>query len=510
MNTMREKLSGAHAAVRGAASGARNRVQSHIKTAQDKFQNGDYTDLHRSIRDYVVERSNANIDALKEAGFGMHDQAGEMWERRKKEAEKRLFEMAAPVRAKVLLALRESVKGGLVADPDMCECVKTRLSDLVDLFWDDLTISVEKAMDDAKEATLGQVPNQDVDTLAELGVEPCLLGPRWWRAKLLYHLLPFDLSIFGNFKDPWWWLLMVFMCLPSFSFLPNPFRAIPVRVPFFVVYLICVVTGYPADEFQLVQYIMSIKGLQFLCSGIGMMCYAAFQYYMCVHPGGTHTCDKSGPGAKQDLLVSVTDWIGTCSLVWIAFLWLPCSERSAGIREIPDSNNTNQTNAGEVPAQNANANTEADGEVEAGNGCCGAKAWEREKGGRLRGWLCYDCGCFIFSLCMCFLLMVIDVGHMRPGGQESKSFGHASKKALKDAVDQADSWTGHAAIYWARVIYALLSFPFLFFWIPGLQGILTHTRITGYNKNGVCVPYMLHPLPDNNNKNGEVRRNSVS
>jgi len=453
---------------------------------------GDYSELHSSIRDYVYERSHVNANALKEAGFGIRDKAGKQWEQHKKDAEKKLFELSVPMRAKVLLALRESVKSGLVADPDMCQCVRTRLEDLVDLFWDDLTITVEKALEDTKQATLGEAET-DVDALAELGTPPCILSPRWLRAKLLYHLLPFDLSIFGNLKDPMWYVLMVFMCLPCFSFLPEPFRAIPVRVPFFIVYLICIVTGCPADEFQLVQFIMAIKGLQFICSGVLMMCTAAYMYYMCVHPGGTHDCDIRGPGVKQDLMVSLTDWIGTCVLVWVAFLWLPCSERSAGLRDVVEAGE------GSNEPQNSQNAQSSDAE-EAGTGCCGAKR-ERDKGGRLRGWLSYDFCCFLVSVIICYLLICVDAGHMRPGGQKSTGFPPANE-FVDEAFAEAQKWTGHAAIYWARIVYALLSFPFLFFWIPGLQGILTHTRITGYNKNGVCVPFMMHPMPKQEDKNG--------
>jgi len=456
----------AHAASAGERlSGARNRVQEQLQ--------GNYANL-QSLNTYVQDRSNVNVSYLKEAGYGIRDKAGVRWDQTKKDAEAKLFDLSGPVRAKVLFALKENVKNGLVADPDMFNCVKTRLEDLVDLFWDDLTISVEKAMEDAKQATQGKVET-DVDALAQLGTPPCFLSPKWWRAQILYHLLPFDLSIFGNFKDPVWWVLTIFMCCPCFTFLPPPFQAIPIRVPFFVLYLILIVTGHPADEFQLVQYIMAIKGLQFLCSGILMMCYAAYLYYMCVNQDGTHSCDKTGPGAKQDLLVSITDWLGTCILVWVAFLWLPCSERSAGNRDFMEE--------------------EEDEEEASGSRCCGSKSYNKEKGGRLAGWLGYDFCCFLISCVLCYCLMCVDLAHLRPGGKPREAFPEPHKVFSK-AVSEAHRWTGHAAIYWARIVYALLSAPFLLFWIPGLQGILTHTRITGYNRNGVCVPYMLHPPPD--------------
>lgn len=46
-------------------------------------------------------------------------------------------------------------------------------------------------------------------------------------------------------------------------------------------------------------------------------------------------------------------------------------------------------------------------------------------------------------------------------------------------------------------LWASLSFPFMIFQLPVLSGILTHTIPTGYNAQGLCVPYLLRPMPEN-------------
>lgn len=489
---LRGRVATAGQAVHGIAHSAKDKARQRLQQAQEKMsQQGDYTELRSTLQSFMADRAHVDVDALRQAGFGIRDRVGAEWYKHKQEAERKLFDMAGPVRDAVLLALRESVKQGLTADPDMCRCIKTRMEELVDLFWDDLLQTISKTMEDAKQQALGQ-QTKDIDTLAEVGQPPCLLGPRWWRAKLLYHLLPFDLSIFGNFKDPMWWVLTFLMCMPNFSFLPEPWNCIPIRVPFFTVYLICVVTGCPADEFQLVQFIMAIKGLQFVCSGVLMMCIAAYMYFMCVHPGGKHTCDQSGPGAKQPLFVSLTDWLGTCILVWVAFLWLPCSSRSAGSRD-------------EFELEAEEGDVREAREVTAT--CCGGVR-DSDKGGRLRRWLGYDLVCFVGSVIVCYIIMCVDLGHLRPGDDDKSGFPEM-QTIVGESIKEAERWTGHAAVFWARIWYALLSLPFLIFWIPGLQGILTHTRLTGYNKNGACVPYMLHPVPKEE-KDGEKtsKRNS--
>merc|ERR1712113_109754 len=113
----------------------------------------------------------------------------------------------------------------------------------------------------------------------------------------------------------------------------------------------------------------------------------------------------------------------------------------------------------------------------------------------LTKWLRYDLIIFCFSIVLCYIIMCVDYAHLRPGGQPAEVVPPPSEMMDK-TWEEAKKWTGHAAIYWARIVYALLSFPFIFFWIPGLQGILTHTRTTGYNRNGICVPYTLRPAPE--------------
>jgi len=482
MNQLRGRLTNLGEAAHGCRQELRSRAQQKVQRAQEMYEQGEYSQLGSSLQHYVTDRANMNAQALKDVGFGIKDRAGTEWEKRKKDAERKLFDLAGPVRDAVLLALREAVKKGALADPDMCNCVRNRFEELIDLFWDDLLATVSKSMEDAKQSAVGN-QTTDVNILAELGDEPCLLGPRWWRAKILYHLLPFDLSIFGNFRDPFYYPLLILMCMPCFSFLPPPLNYIPVRVPFFTLYLVLVVTGCPADEFQLVQYIMSIKGLQFICSGIGMMCYAAYTYYMCVHPGGKHTCDDYGPGAAYPVVVSIIDWFGTCVLVWIAFLWLPCSVRSAGIRDPVEEQEEEQEAVVRAESQGESGNSSS--------GCCGSLEYSKEKGGRLRAWLGYDLTTFVLSVVAFYLLLCIDKGNLRPHGKPSQGWPSPKEISTMEAIEQS----GHVAVYWARVIYALFSLPFLLFWIPGLQGILTHTRMTGYNRKGLCVPYMLHPMP---------------
>lgn len=398
-------------------------------------------------------RAHMDFAALQGAGFGLID-FGANWQAAKKDAQRRLLDMGAPVRAKVMFGLLCVAKTAATSDPDMCECIRYRINDLVDVLGNDLTLFVEQMVDDQRNIMDGKVATT-MDELGEFGDAPMFFTPAWFRAFLLHHMMPFDRSLFGQVKDPVWWVFTIISLIPVYG----------IRIGFFLTLLICIVTGRPADEYQLTAYIIGFKGSQFISSGVIQACQAAVRYYLCVHPGGTHTCDTDGPGANQDLVSGTIDFLGSCVLTWVAFFWLPCSARSAGMR---------------VAVEKA--------EDEETGGCCGSASQSR--GGRLQGLLGWDITTFILSVAFMFGLMYFDTSHLRPGGMP------ATSPDIADVLGDFNMWEGHTAIFWARVFYSMLSFPFIVFLIPGLNSVLTHTTATGYNRNGICVPFMMHPMPD--------------
>ncbi|CAK8993010.1 Uncharacterized protein SCF082_LOCUS3319 [Durusdinium trenchii] len=292
--------------------------------------------------------------------------------------------------------------------------VRDRLARLIDLFWDDLTLYIESVVFDAQEQILNRAA--DHRALAELGPQPMCCGPRWLRAKLLYSYLPFDISIFGQIKSPFFLLLTVISITPMFG----------IRVAFFTLILLLIIAGRPPDEYQMVTFILTFKGAQFLSSGVFMACLAAVKYYMCVKPGGTHTCDTEGPGVSQDLVTSSVDFFGSCLLVWIAFLLLPCSRSFGGVRDIAEEK-------------------ESKSEV---SGCC--HDYDPGRGGRLAGLLGYDLCCFLVSCGLIYYLTMLDV---------------ASRGELQNALDQdllvdLQRWQFRSRVFFGRILYGLLSlFP---------------------------------------------------
>merc|ERR1712190_693301 len=84
------------------------------------------------------------------------------------------------------------------------------------------------------------------------------------------------------------------------------------------------------------------------------------------------------------------------------------------------------------------------------------------KGGYLRYFLWYDL--VAFMLCLAFIAYVITT---RP------------KNKIVD-------WPVEHAVYATQIVYAMLSFPFFIFTLPGIQVVLTHARPTAYDNRGRC------------------------
>ncbi|CAE8738461.1 unnamed protein product, partial [Polarella glacialis] len=116
-------LKGGVEAVGKVAGAAQNRAGDAIERAQDAYVKGAYSSMAMNVGGYLKER--LDLGALHEAGFGAR---GEILQRRRKEARMLLLDLSGPVRARVLLALRETVKDSALADPDMWDCARTRLS----------------------------------------------------------------------------------------------------------------------------------------------------------------------------------------------------------------------------------------------------------------------------------------------------------------------------------------------------------------------------------------------
>lgn len=372
-------------------------------------------------------------------------------------------EFSKPMRKKMLQTIGDTIKDAAVADPDMCTIVKKYVRRSVALIWADLTAFVEMALEDSVE----QAANfREHSSLSNLGQKPCFFGPNWWRAKILYCFLPFDKSPFGQAKDPFFWILTILSMLTTHG----------IRIGFYGVLLVCILMDDP-DEFQLVQYITLLKGTFFLSAGVIGSIKTAVGYLECVHPGGCHTCDISGPAYQVHLSTASVDLFGSGVLVWAAFGCLRWSVHH-GWHKV-DTKDLEE-------------------------------ASHHSHGGHLGQLFIWDLISIFISAILFWCLALADsdikdaheyavmLRHQlckQVGVDISAAGGMPRFVGAEPGIPTLASWDYHRAFLFSRIFYALMSTPFVLFKLPVLNTVLTHTTMTGYNKQGRCVIYCLPPVP---------------
>ena len=60
--------------------------------------------------------------------------------------------------------------------------------------------------------------------------------------------------------------------------------------------------------------------------------------------------------------------------------------------------------------------------------------------------------------------------------------------AIKGAAVLEQDWKFRQTLYWGKVLYGMLSVPYLLFSLPLAKRLFTHARPTGYDKHGRLRP----------------------
>eukprot|EP00928_Gymnodinium_smaydae_P023097 TRINITY_DN1918_c2_g1_i1.p1 TRINITY_DN1918_c2_g1~~TRINITY_DN1918_c2_g1_i1.p1 ORF type:complete len:1123 (+),score=256.59 TRINITY_DN1918_c2_g1_i1:88-3456(+) len=358
-------------------------------------------------------------------------------------------------RGRMFAQLGEVLKDVLIEDPDMFPWVKQAARRGLDHVWDDIIHEVERNIQVA-------LAMQRKDANKE-GPQGRWLLKLWYRLRafLLYHFLPYNKSIFGRLKDPVYLVIYFATVMPVHG----------VRVVIYTILLFMLLVPGPPDEFQMINFILLAKGMQFFTSGILMMGSGALKYFVCFSycKDDLLECMNNNGPSSPGTLGAVLDFFGTVTLTTIAFFALQYSRRfedelvrQAAVEKEKKRQTKNVNRMVPVSAQRpAAADAE---EVPASRG----------GGGRLAKLLWYDMKCLVFSLLVLALLSISNIGY------DVVKVGY-----LMD-IPQFRSNT-----YWCTVLYSILSFPFAVFMIPGLQNVLTHSNPTGFNEQGACVAFQL-------------------
>lgn len=350
------------------------------------------------------------------------------------------LELSKPVRQRIIASIGDVLKRSAVEDPDMWGWVRRLVVLALDDFWADVELEVEHALElnlmrDLSQAEPQPPPAQGLADIFRNVFMRC-------RSFVLYHFLPCDKSIFGMFKDPVYLIFLAITCFPFYSF----------RVFFFAMLLgLLVIAPDGVDEYQLVSFILSSKGMQFF-TGVVLNAYGSAQYYCAIHFCNlSQECiDRHTPGQGEPAFFAIVDYFCSVLLVWVAFGLLPYSSKHGLLAQMRQQSSNVYVQA----LESKEKDLEQRGE--------GAK----KRGGRLFRILWWDA--MWFSVCSCVLL-VLEICTGYPPG--SPGF--------------------LANLFWCRVAYSTVSAPFFVFCLPGVRQLLTHAEPTGFSRSGYAEPLLI-------------------
>jgi len=193
----------------------------------------------------------------------------------------------------------------MLEDPEMPRCVSRGKDRVVDAVWPDIRSEIMWEI-----AILIDGRAQDSEEQDKRPGRCCLL------AFVRYHLLPYDKTIWGKLKDPWWVIMSLITLVPVLGVSP---------ICFFILFFII----DKGDEFQLVQFILQFKGTQFLSVGLIRMVMGYVFYIACVTAPADprdHRCQDEGPGSSGSIILTSIGMLFQLVLTWVAFVLLRFSE----------------------------------------------------------------------------------------------------------------------------------------------------------------------------------------
>lgn len=317
------------------------------------------------------------------------------------------------------------VAKSLLEDPQMPRAVSRGKDRLVDAMWPDIRKELLWEV-----AVLLDKDKQDDPEERELAASCACL------AFFRYRLFPFDKSIWGQLKDPVYWVLRVVSMIPVYGVSP-------------IFYLFVFLVIDRTDEFQLIQFILFFKGTQFISAGFIRAITGLALFYMCLtaHSDPSHhTCEEDGPGNNTGMWLTLFGFVIQVCLCWVAFFLLYWSH-SKGRSSLQ-----------------GNMSSEQLGEVGLA-----------KKGAYIKVLLWYD----LFSALVC------------------AGFAAALTFMRDDPIsmEREDIWPIEHIIYAALCVYGMLQVPFFFFTLPGLNRVLTHAVPTAYDPQGRCLQPRRPPPP---------------
>ncbi|KAE9028629.1 hypothetical protein PR003_g5716 [Phytophthora rubi] len=212
-------------------------------------------------------------------------------------------------------------------DPDMPSYLKTNVDIAIEQFMPDVKMEIFRK---TRELFGQDSPTSAREKAAKVGgrssgggsappsgrgaivpVSNRRFGPfRRLRGHVLYHMFPYDKTMWKSFKDPWWLVYTGVGLLPVVG-----------QLWWIFMFLIKDKT----NEHQLCQFIVSFKAAQFITLGIMHMMFGIFMYVKCIVQGSMLACQNGGGPALSE--GTACFFVLQIVLVWAAFFRLPYTVR---------------------------------------------------------------------------------------------------------------------------------------------------------------------------------------
>jgi len=350
--------------------------------------------------------------------------------------------------------LKEKIK-----DPYMPQFVKDFCDDAVDAIWPDVKMEL-------KDEILKGFSKEQV---IHHGEPACCgsCGPlAFWR----YSLLPYDRGFWRQLRNPIWWLFTLASCIPKWGVMQ-------------IVYILQFIMIDKSDEFQLFQFIVMFKSLQFFTIGIVGSVLGSVQYYICVSKAPP-TCDKDSP--RESFWTMVLFFLQVV-VVFVAFLLMNCSEKKGGFYYQLEQESRNQAHGQASREGRMNALEELsknDVEMDEKTRMMHTMRYKSDSDmlenskSRLMKFLIWDF--VIFILCVGLICFLAYYNLLDEDAQVNRS---------DDNVGDGN-WKFVMSLFWVKCFYGYMSFPFLLLKMPLISTLISHARPTGYNPYGNTVPYL--------------------
>ena len=321
---------------------------------------------------------------------------------------KKTLEIAKLASEKILDKAALSMTQAAGSDPDMPDVIRSTIKSTVDDVVEDIKIQLDENLELVIQGTDEHVKERILEEPAGC----CQPNPyHWLKAWILYTMFPHDKSVWAQLKNPWYYFFTIISLAPY-----------GVSQGW---WLVMFLFRDKHDEYQLVNFIVSIKVAGVFSLGIIPTFIGIYNYLNCAPE---NTCDAEGPGVGLAGFLFANIYFCIQLLCVYMCVFLLCCAKDKGARV---SQSSKELQKGDARGRR-----------------------------RFMKWVMYD----VLTIVFVVVLIVLAYANSEPPMRETY-------------------------IYWIKSVYGWLSIPWFILKLPLMFPLILHTHASAYNPRGRCVAY---------------------